>query len=616
MARFPFCVLALSFSSVSDPASRSATIRRAACAVATLGSHKLLSHTIDDHHTLITNYPAEHTAIQNGTSLFLHNIAALGSSGELLKAPALLSQFLTVGRDCFSAIEPPYVAFAGSLDGIVATADHVGLGHVFLWNGPDCAAAATSAAVLAKTFRCEFDEAGLYQQITVGHRLMNKTIFQGVSMLPVGYTADLKDGRYSLKRTDEGAATAVLHDSIENGRSAIETGVARCLRADPSAALELSGGLDSRMVLAAVPPELREGRTAYTIGYKGSADIDVAGQLAKRHNLALNIVDLAQFNDETSEKTLARAKRLAFRDDFATNVYDRLTIDCVDDILADKPRVGGANGELSRGFYYAAMPIDKFPTQEAIDRLINFRLVTNDSMPSSLLESDIYRRCHSSLRDTVVEAMRCGPKPLGNALDHFYLRQRMRHWAGYGITRAMCNRPIFAPFFHSEYVAWAMTLPVDYKRDSVMFSKVLRTIDGGLARIPLDTGLVPDSLAQRGIWTRLAHVRLKSKKLRTKFMQHFLGLRHRTLGSEQSQVKFSRSEIVETINWSALKSMGFFKSNQLDLLRSGTIPRSRTTLGHILPLNFLLEYLNDQNRAPSEANYFCVELNDVRVNAR
>jgi Asparagine synthase len=73
--------------------------------------------------------------------------------------------------------------------------------------------------------------------------------------------------------------------------------------------LELSGGLDSRMVLAAVPPERRKRLTAFTIVAEGSRDAHVAGELARRYGMGcelVNVTDLAKL-DPAQAHELARA---------------------------------------------------------------------------------------------------------------------------------------------------------------------------------------------------------------------------------------------------------------------------------------------------------------------
>jgi len=58
-------------------------------------------------------------------------------------------------------------------------------------------------------------------------------------------------------------------------------------------------------------------------------------------------------------------------------------------------------GKYARGFYYAALPISAPVTDEAIDRLVSWRLTTNDAAPRDLFDPDALKPCPSRLREFV-----------------------------------------------------------------------------------------------------------------------------------------------------------------------------------------------------------------------
>jgi asparagine synthase (glutamine-hydrolysing) len=426
----------------------------------------------------------------------------------------------------------------------------------------------------------------------VGHRLSDATVYKDIKLIPPGARAILAEGKCMLVERER-PAWPHSADLVRDGRNAITSAISRCLEADPHCAMELSGGLDSRMVLAATPKDSRTGRTAYTIGYPDSPDISVARSLAKATGMHHYIVDLTQFNDETTDTVWQRARRVAYRDDFSTNVFDRLTIDCVDDILLGIPRIGGVNGELARGFYYPTLPVTKPLTQDIAQRLLSWRLTTNDAAPMELFDKDVLFDCRASLKSAVEKALREAELPqLGDRLDYLYLRQRMRHWSGSALTRAMSHRTIFAPFFHSGYVAWAMGLPVQAKKDSMAFCRVLESLDSDLATAPLDSGLLPRTIAKGGISMHLALMQTKQKKILDKILQRFAGKRRINLGGAHFQSRLSRTEIREKINWDGIQSIGIFDTSALHRLKYGGINWNRSSISHIINLNFLNDYLN------------------------
>jgi asparagine synthase (glutamine-hydrolysing) len=523
---------------------------------------------------------------------------ALTTNGRLVDAKFLLREHLRGGTAGFDGLEPPFLAISGNSSEVAGLSDAAGLGHLFIFQGRECAALGTSASPLARTFRCEFDPLGLFQQMMVGHRLLDITAFRNIKLVPPGAKAVLARGKYRLDRKNE-ESWRPCEDLIKEGKNAIVAAVDRCLTADPDCAIELSGGLDSRMVLAAIPKELRSGRTAYTIGYPDSPDIATARTLAASSAMDHQIIDLSQYNGESTDAVWQRARRVAYRDDFATNIFDRLIIDCVDDRLLGQARIGGVNGELARGFYYPGFPTRKPLTRDAAKRLLSWRLTTNDAAPSELFDATIVSNCRLALVNAVEEALGQGDFALlGDRLDHFYLRLRMRHWAGSAITRAQANRRIFAPFFHSDYISWAMGLPVPGKRDSISFCRVLELVDRNLASVPLDSTILPVTIAKGGIFTHMALAQIKQQKLRTKLRQRLTRKRKLNLGSAHFHNKLCSKEIVDILDWPAIYSTGLFDENALDRLRLGLIPWGRTSLAYIICLHFQIEYLKGEAVSP------------------
>ncbi|MFD1694357.1 asparagine synthase-related protein [Roseibium aestuarii] len=594
MSRIPLCTLAFCFHGEAPETEKARLISNGVDAIAALGAEQIYRIDVADDAILLTNYPRSNIAsgdCQERTSwVLLHNHLALSTDGRALGANDLVKGLSSYGVAFLDDFEPPFLAFAAKDGEIVACPDRLGLAHLFAHAHAHGAVLCTQSSVLSRVFSLPYDPAGLLTFMTAGHRIGNRSTISGVTMVRQGFRARLRGGEI----VEEPLSIPYIDlpdDPVEAGCEAIRRSVARCLDAAPSAGMELSGGLDSRMILAAIPQASRVGMLAHTIGYAPSPDITTAGQIASLFDMDHDVLDLSSFGLEQPDQIWARASRVALRDDFTSNIHDRLTIDCVDDHLLGATRLGGVNGEYARGFYYPALPIDKPVSEDAIDRLISWRLMTNDAAPKSLFADDLGSRIGATLRESVKEALATGDEPFGQALDTFYLNQRMRQWAGNSLTRAMSNRMILAPFFHREYLAWAKGLPVAAKRDSKLFCDVLTRLDGQLGHLPLDTGLIPAHRSSSGVSARLSDWRHKAGKLSTKLRQRFAGARKLNLGGESFQSKLAKREILERINWDQLAQTGVLDPAFLDQMRQSKVPAGRTTLGYLLPMHFHLGYL-------------------------
>ena len=566
-------------------------VRRGAEALAAFGLENVVRFSIDENTVLLTTWPLENLDARGDSFVLLHGIRALSRQGTLLTATDLLKNFLNRGNECFSALVPPFAVIAGNAHEMTAASDSIGSVHLYFWQGDLGAVVASSAALIGRVFELPYNFDCIFQRMTVGHCIGDATAFLGVEVLPPGTRAEIAKGQIFLRCGTPENQTPIESNAVDAGRDAIRGIVHRCLAAVPDCGIELSGGLDSRMILAAIPTDLRAGRKAYTIGYPDTPDVDIGKKLAARCKLDHVFVNLSDFADESVEATWYRARRIAYRDDFETNILDRLTLDCIDDVLLTCPRIGGVNGELARGFYYPMLDINAVANKTGIDRLIDWRLTVNDAAPRALFVDAYLSRCDANLHTKVTAELENGPQPFGNALDWFYLRQRMRHWAGAEISRTVSNRIVLAPFFHPEYVGWAMHLPPADKKDSFVFSYLLRKFDPELASIPLDTRLIPSQLAKRNITSRIALLNNKFHKLVLKFSQVFGSTSRPILGSSQFYEKLCRSEVIEQIDWNFLHSIPLFSSRGLEFLRARKLPWNRTSLGYIVSMHFQHEYL-------------------------
>jgi len=168
--------------------------------------------------------------------------------------------------------------------------DRYGLGRIYYHQSPDgfyfSSEAKSLLAVLPQLRR--IDQRGLAEFFSVGCVLQNRTLFEGISLLPpASLWTFYRDGRVEKRRYFDpatweqqqrlGAAEYEVRLREVFGRI-----VPRYLRSSERVAMSLTGGLDSRMILAwaqAAPGSL----PCYTFGgpYRDCADVRIARRLAE-----------------------------------------------------------------------------------------------------------------------------------------------------------------------------------------------------------------------------------------------------------------------------------------------------------------------------------------------
>ena len=174
-------------------------------------------------------------------------------------------------------------------DRVILFNDRFGLSRVYYHESRDGLFFASEAKALLKVFPSlrEIDQQGLAEFVSVGCVLQNRSLFKNVFLLPGGSAWVLNRGGVLHKRQYFDFATWEEQDRLSPAAYTAElTSVfsriaPNYLRKDQPVGISLTGGLDSRMILAhaqAVPGSL----PCYTFGgpYRDCADVRIARQLA------------------------------------------------------------------------------------------------------------------------------------------------------------------------------------------------------------------------------------------------------------------------------------------------------------------------------------------------
>jgi len=134
----------------------------------------------------------------------------------------------------------------------------------------------------------ELDLKGLAEFFMCGCVLQNRTLFRGISLLPPGSAWTFIPGRpvqkqtYFTSRTWEDQQPLSATEYYEQLKQTWKHILPRYFRGNERIALSLTGGVDSRMILA-WSPRAAETLSCYTFGgrYRNCADVDISREAAR-----------------------------------------------------------------------------------------------------------------------------------------------------------------------------------------------------------------------------------------------------------------------------------------------------------------------------------------------
>ncbi len=502
--------------------------------------------------------------------------------GARLLPPAAVAAALAADGDAAMSDWAPAFRLAWiSGDTLSAAADHAGLGHWFTWHAPGVAAIADSAVAIARQFGLAADAMALGGLALTGAMVGLDSAIAGVTKLAAGQIASLSEGRLSLRAMPAASRLAAPE-------AALAAAVTRLHAAHPATEMELSGGWDSRLVLAALPAADRPATIGFTIGNPGDPDVVVAARLAAHAGMRHEVVDQSALARLSTAEFAAVLASAAARDDYAGNPLDRAGVNVINAARPPVARFSGQNGEILRGFYYPGQPLTAAPSAALAARVIGWRIISNDLVSPALFDPAWLAATRAAITARLTDQLLAGDACWGDALDRVYLEQRMHRWYGTAASATLGRRPVLLPFFDADVLALARTTPATAKAESRFFAREMARLDPGLAAMALDSGVIPADVARGGLANRLALARIFAGKAMAKVGQRLAARDRATMGSATAGALAIRHGLNRGVDLHRLATLGIFAPAALEAFSRGDGNMGRATLGFVLNLDHLL----------------------------
>ncbi len=449
----------------------------------------------EDEHCLLRLWSASHARPEHVQRLdrpsamlaFVGNPTLVGESAA--SWPALLKDSLVRGAPALDAVWPPFCAFLRDLaaDTLTIAADRSALQHLYIREDPGGTVWASTSAFALASLGAELDLEAATEWATAGHFITGRTFFRGVRELACGEVVRLQRGAATTRATwvptPHGETTATAY------RERIEEAVAAYSLHEDGLFFELTGGVDSRLLLAA---RLRSGaRTrTWTVGQPDDVEMRTIEKLrgaASFEHLLVSpdagfAAELPELIDEMHALADGEANAL---------VYTSLLVAFRELAGIRRTSVTGSNGELARAFYWGA--IARGRRQESnvrgvvIDTLVR-KIFRESGGLRSVFRSDLPDP-EAPVREAVTDFIQTSPLQTPAAiLDDFYLRTRMRRFAGRNIstTSLFCAQGV--PYFAPPVVDVILDLPAAQKQDGRVVRETIVDLSPRLAAVPLASG--------------------------------------------------------------------------------------------------------------------------------
>lgn len=498
--------------------------------------------------------------------------AWLGTDGRHVQLDRVLPPFAAARMDVGSGT-------------VRAATDYLGFRCLYSATGRGWSAVSTSTSALAVLAGHDVDRTSLATISLVGWRLRDRTHFAGVVKLPPGSSVALCDGALQVwSRTPGEQPAAALQPTVREAAAVLREVVDGALRDHPDALLQLTGGLDSRILLAAVAPRRRATLCAMTLRVPDSADAVLAADLAARYGMPHRIVDLPSAGALDPARARGLVVTGARRVDFSSDPLAWASLSLIEDELPQSPRLSGLGGEVVRGFYYVGRPGRARTTRARVARLARWRLFPNEAVPDEVLEPGFAQWRRTAALEELEAVFATLPHGWAEATDAFYLWQRMHRWAGATATSTCQDRLSLNPMLDPRFLDVGARVPPAHRAGMRFLSSILVELDPSLAALPLDGRPAPDVYARPGPANRARLASLTLRKAAGKARQRAGGTIRPAAGGASLADRVVDYWREDASDLELASRAGVVRDDVLDQIASGALAPGSTTVSLVATL--------------------------------
>lgn len=425
---------------------------------------------------------------------FIASRVARRAGGRL--ADAEVVSLLRTTPSALASLLPPFAAVLGGDDGVRVATDSMGFQHVFSSEG-EPSVLSTSSMLAGRAIGAGFDETALAVQSLMGWQLGQRTLFRGVLKLRPGAVATLSSSGVKIDpiaRVDDRPIDA--RAAVVEAAGLLRESLNALLDDHPDAVLQLTGGMDSRLLLSAIPITRRRGLRAMTLEVPGKGDVAIACQIASRYGIHHEVRGLSDLRHVSPNEAWVLCRDEATRLDGMSDPVALAAQRIAERAFDQGVRISGLGGEVARGFYYVGRVADRGYTRSDAARLAAWRMFVNEAVEPGLMTEDFSGWARDVATDEVFAALRQDGSEWFRATDGLYLHHRMQRWAGATDTAVSNERVVVNPMLDRRFIEIAGRLAPRDKVDSRFLGALQMELDPELGRMPLDGRPAPDRFAR------------------------------------------------------------------------------------------------------------------------
>ncbi len=419
-------------------------------------------------------------------------------------AEVLLTHYLASGVEGFTRVRGSFNAALWDADKGVFILANDKLGHrPLFWgyrNGTLVFASLLARVMASRILATTIDVEAFADLLSYEYILGERTLFQDVRILPPGSYLTLKDGNLQIRtywRLDQvevhGGYDARRQEELQH---AFTSAVQRAVRPDITCSVGLTGGLDSRCVLAAAASQ-QLSFISHTGGQENSTDVVLSRQLAER------VGATHRFEQLSPEHTGAWLTPMVLHQGGIIATLHSHPCQYLYEAPHCDAEVLGIGGEFVRSFWLSAKD-PAITSQADAQQFLRNRLMGRERRQQlEQLWRPEFRTTGTRAPQEHLDSLLAAYTPQDTpavALDYFYLHERCRKFLNKAVLISRAYEEVYFPFLDHQWIEAVAAVPLSERLANKIQVELIKNLYPSLLDIPYTKTLISFSASPLQTW--------------------------------------------------------------------------------------------------------------------
>ncbi|GAA3203847.1 hypothetical protein [Microbacterium terregens] len=414
-----------------------------------------------------------------------------------------VAELMRADPHALTRLLPPFGAVGVDEGGVSMVADSLGFQHLFHTETGSAGSAVLSSSALQAGWAASapLDRTAVGIQSLLGWQMGQRTLFDGIRKLDPGAVARLGEDGVAVSASRARATAPIeLTDAVHEAAALLRVSLNALLDDHPEAVLQLTGGMDSRLLLSAIPERRRRGLRAMTLEVPGTGDVARARAITARYGIHHSVHGLTDVAAVTAAQAWELCRADAIRLDGMADPVALAAQRIAERDFDQGVRISGLGGEIARGFYYVGRTRDRPYTRKDAEQLAAWRMFVNEAVEPGLLTDEFSTQAREAANRAVYDALRAGGDEWFRAADELYVGHRMQRWAGATDVAVSDQRVVINPMLDPGFLDIAARLRPQDKAHARFLGALQMELDPELGVMPLDGRPPPSAYANPVPW--------------------------------------------------------------------------------------------------------------------